>query len=250
MPEQQTRRLIRPRSAEEYDRDETEAPRRRLQREEPDTTLRSNRPHPSERRSRREDADDDRGLAVGKGWGGYARTKANAPSQFTKLLRVTDEEKLIMFLEDGPYASFLQHWCEWVAKGQRMSYICLQDRCPLDEVDPKPSARVRFNIMDCSVDPPDLTTFECGVSITEDLNDYAEKDPLAGRYFAVGMKGSQKSRRTQIRPVKIRDLKEDWDFEPLSEDTIAQFDNKLWDDTSLEIDTRAELQRVADAFNE
>lgn len=241
MPETARRRLTtRPRPAEEYDEDpaEEEAPApRRLRREEPSTT-------------KADEADDDTGLAVAKGWGGYRRTKANAPSQFTKLYKVDDDEGLIMFLEDGPYASFLQHWCDWVGRGQRMSYVCLQEDCPLDEVDPKPAARVRFNILDCGGDTPILVTFECGVSVTDSLDKWAQDEPLAGRYFAVQMTGSKNNRRTQIRPIKVRDLKEDWDFDPLSEKDIAKYDDKLWDETALDVATRAELRKVADAFNE
>ena len=242
MPE--TRRLIRSRPAEESEAEE-EAPRRRLRREEPPSTIRSSRPHPSE-----QEEDDDAGLAVAKGWSGYRRTKANAPSQFTKLFKVIDDEQIIMFLEDGPYASFLQHWCDWVGRGQRQSYVCLQEDCPLDEVDPKPSARVRFNVLDCNGDTPILVTFECGVSVTDSLDKYSKDEPLAGRYFAVQMTGSKNNRRTQIRPIKVRDLKEDWDFEPLSEKDIEKFDDKLWDSTALEVDSRSELRKVADAFNE
>jgi hypothetical protein len=232
MPDQ-PRRLVRPRPAEESAQEE-EAPRRRLRRSEAPP----------------QEADDDAGLAVAKGWAGYRRTKANAPSQFTKLFKVVDDEQLICFLEDGPYASFLQHWCDWVGRGQRQSYVCLQEDCPLDEVDSKPSARVRFNILDCNGDTPILVTFECGVSVTDALDKYAKDEPLAGRYFAVQMTGQKNNRRTQIRPIKVRDLKEDWDFEPLSEKDIEKFDDKLWDSTALEVDSRAELRKVADAFNE
>lgn len=262
MPTEQRRRLVRSQKpAEEYD-EEPVAPQRRLRREEPPTTLRSSRRHPTEepparshratnRRTRNTDeADDDRGLAVAKGWSGYRRTKANAPSPFTKLYKVQDDEQLIMFLEDEPYASFLMHWCDWVPRGQRMSYICLQENCPLDEVDPKPQARVRFNILDCAGDTPILVTFECGYSVTESLNGWAESDPLSGRYFAVQMTGAKNNRRTQIRPIKIRDLEEDWEWEPLTEEDISKFDDKLWDETSLDVASRDELQKVADSFTE
>jgi hypothetical protein len=163
---------------------------------------------------------------------------------------VADEEKIILLLEDGPYASFLQHWCEWVGRGQKQSYVCLQEDCPLDEVDRKPSARVRWNVLDCQGDVPIHTTFECGITVTETLEEYSENEPLSGRYFAVAMKGPKNNRRTQIRPVKVRDLKEDWGLAPLSKDDLATFDNKLLDDTSLEINSKAELRKVADAFNE
>lgn len=244
MPELRRRLVTRPRPAAAYEEEaQEEAPRRRL-RPEPATTLRSSKPHPTS------EADDDTGLAVAKGWGGYKRTKANAPSPWTKLFKVEDDEKLIMFLEDGPYASFLMHWCDWMPRGQKQSYVCLQDDCPLDEVDPKPQARVRFNILDCGGDTPIHVTYECGVTVTDSLEKYSRDEPISGRYFAVQMTGQKNSRRTQIRPIKVRDLKEDWDFAPLSESEIAKFDAKLWDDTALEVNTKAELQKVADAFTE
>lgn len=224
------RRLVRsPRRAEEYDGQESEA----------------RRPDRSDQRNR---ADDDTDLAVAKGWEGYRRTKANAPSKWTKLYKVPDEEALILFLEDGPYASFLQHWCDWVPKGQKQSYICLQDDCPLDEVD-TPTARIRFNILDLRGDTPVHTTYECGQTITDTLSDYAKDKGLAGQYFGIRMVG-EKTKRTQIRPVKARDLEEDWDMQPLTKDQIAKFDTKLWDDSSLERNTRKELQEVADMVTE
>lgn len=226
------RRLTRsPRRAEEY---EEEAPPR------------PPRDHSDRRNSR---ADDDSDIAVARGWEGYKRTKANAPSKWSKLYKVPDEEQLIMFLEDGPYASFLQHWCDFVPKGHKMSYICSQDDCPLDEVD-TPTARIRFNILDLGGDVPQLTTFECGMTVTDNLNDYCKDEPLSGRYFAVAMKGQKNNKRTQIRPIKVRDLEEDWDFKALSRDDIAKFDPKLWDDSSLERSTNKELQEVADMATE
>lgn len=226
------RRLVRsPRQAEDYE--EKQRPRR-LQR--------------GHARSGQHDSDDDSDLAVAKGWGGYQRTKANAPSKWSKLYKVPDEESLIMFLEDDPYASFLQHWCDWVPKGHKMSYICSQDDCPLDEVD-TPVARVRFNILDLRGDVPQHTTYECGLTITDALNDYAKKESLGGRYFAISMIG-EKNKRTQIRPVKIRDLEEDWNFKALSDEEFTKFDAKLWDESSLEVSSRKELQEVADMATE
>jgi hypothetical protein len=226
------RRLtIRPRPAEDYDEDRSQP--RRLRRED-------------------NEADDDQGMQVNpvaRGISGYKRTKANAPSPFTKFFRVESDEKLIMMLEDQPYASYLMHWCEWVAKGQRMSYVCLQP-CPLDEVDPKPQTRIRWNILDCSGDTPLHVPYECGTSVTDMLIEWGEDEPLSGRYFGVQMKGAKNNRRTQVRPVKIRDLKEDWEFDPLSEDTIAKFQEHLFDSSSITVSTKDELRKVADAYNE
>jgi hypothetical protein len=233
MPETtSTRRVIRrPRQAEEYD--EEAPPRRRRQRDD-------------------NGRDDDSDLTVGAvraGWGGYNTTKAAAPSKWAKLYKVPDEEQLICFLQDGPYASFNQHWCEWLPNGQKMSYVCLRpDDCPICEVD-DPNSQIRFNILDMHGDEPLLTTLQCGITVAENIAKY---QPIEGQYFAIYMGGgrNKKGRRTQIRPIKARDLEEDWDTKPLTESQLRAFDKKLWDASSVERSTKAELQGVADAASQ
>jgi hypothetical protein len=229
MPETATRRIIRrPRPAEEYDEEE-EAPRRR--------------------RPQRDNGSDDGDLTVGAvaaGWGGYARTKANAPTKYAKLFKVPDEEQLIMFLEDGPYASFNQHWCDWLPNGQKLGYVCMRpDECPICEVD-DPNSQIRFNILDLHADEPIHTTLQTGITVAETIAKY---QPIENQYFAISMSGgkNKKGRRTQIRPIKARDLEEDWDTKPLTDAQIQTYAKKLWDASSVERSTKAELQGVADA---
>lgn len=234
MPE--NRRLLRrPRPAEEYDEEEQEEERPRLHRGQSDR----NRP------SRNDHGDDDSDLTVGTvraGWGGYYSTKANAPSKWTKLYKVPDEPQLIMFLQDGPYASFNMHWCDWLPARQKKSFVCLRpEDCPLCEIEDSQS-RVRFNILDLHGDEPLLITYECGITVTEILAGY---QPIEGKYFAISMTGG-KNRRTQIVPVKSRDLEEDWGVKPLTRDQIAAFDKHLWDADSVERSSKADLQEIAD----
>jgi hypothetical protein len=102
--------------------------------------------------------------------------------------------------------------------------------------------------LDCGGDEPFLTTYESGISITEQLRGYSEREPLSGRYFAVKMVGQKSSRRAQIRPIKIRDLEEDFHFSALTAEQIKEFLDQLWDASSVERSTREELQRIADDF--
>ena len=238
-----TRRLTRrPREADEYEEEEEEARPR----------LRRHQDQQPERGSRRgEDDDDLRVGTVNKGWSGVATVKANAPTQFTQYYRVPDDEQIILFLEDGPYASFLMHWADWMAKGKRKSYVCLRpDECPICELGEDPQARIRFNILNMATEPPKHETFECGITVAETLDKYTQDDSLGGSYFAVQMTGKKNNRRTQLRPIKVRDLKEDWRVEPLTKDEIAAFDKKLWDEDSVSKSTRAELEAVAEEHNQ
>jgi hypothetical protein len=175
-----------------------------------------------------------------------------APSKWTKFFKVPDEEQLIMFLEDGPYANYLTHFCDWIPRGQKSSFVCLQSDCPLCEVDTA-TPRVRFNILDCSGDEPVLVTYECGITVAETLmryNEDAKVGPLGGTYYAISMTGTKNRRQTQIRPVKVRDLEDDWHFEALTEDELHKFQAKLWDDSSIERSNRQELEEIASSVTQ
>lgn len=238
-----TRRLTRrPREADEYEgEDEGTRPRLRRQHDQP-------------RDSGNRRGEDDASLRVGtvnKGWGGYANTKANAPKNYTEYYRVSDDEQVILFLEDAPYASFFMHWADWMPQGKRKSFVCPRpEPCPLCELGENPQARIRFNILDMHSDPPVHTTFECGITVTEYLDKYVhDNGPLSGTYFAIQMTGKKQNRRTQMHAVKVRDLDEDWGVKALTKDEIAAYDNKLWDDDSVTRSTQAELELVAEEYN-
>lgn len=201
--------------------------------------------------------EDDAPTSVGHGWKGYKTTKEQAPSKWEKLYKVPDEDEgLIKFLEDGPYVSFLQHWCDWTAKGEQKSFVCLgnddpDNPCPLCEVGNDPSARIRMNILDLDGETPVNCVFEVGISLADIMNKFND-DPKMGplsrtdSYFATSKSGG-KNKKTNIRPVKARDLAEDFDFDPpLDDDELEKFEKKMWSEDSLRRSTRTELQAVAD----
>ena len=51
-------------------------------------------------------------------------------------------------------------------------------------------------------------------------------------------------------PVKERDLEDDWDVEPLDEDIIARYAKGCWDDSAISIQTRKQLQAIADEVSD
>ena len=57
--------------------------------------------------------------------------------------------------------------------------------------------------------------------------------------------GSKGKRRQSIRPVKARDLFDDFGIEPLTDDELDDFEGKCWDAASYRNSTRAELEAVA-----
>lgn len=247
-----TRRLRRPTPAEAYDDEEDEQPARRRRFTSSARDNGGGRARVGARastKSRDEDDDERPSKAAGAGWRAYKRTKENAPSKWEKVFKVPDEgESLIKFIEDAPYVSFLQHWADWRGKGKQQSFVCLQDDCPVCEVD-TPSARIRFNILNLDGDEPVNMVFEVGITLADTLQKYSDDPkigPLTKGYFAVGKTGGKK-KTTNIRPIKERDLKEDFDFDPpLDREEVEQFRKKMWDVDSLRIATRRELAEVAD----
>jgi hypothetical protein len=214
----------------------------------------------SSRRAVAEDADDEVDTGISNaGWGAYKRTKESLPSKYGKRYKIPEDgEHLIKFLEGGPFVSFGQHWCEWLGNGKRLSYRCIADQgknCPICEIGQSPSARVQFNILDLDSGEPVLYFLEVGITVADTINKYAQDKKVGpldreDLYFAVQMTGGKNKKTTQIRPVKARDVQEDFDFEPLSAEELAAFDSKLLDETSADKDSLKELQAVADAYDD
>lgn len=254
----------RPRQAEEYDEDEyeeeeeqeEEAPRRKLARASSRTA--SKKPGRRTTASKRGSDEEDVGI-ISSGWGGYKRMKDEAPSKWEKLYKPPEnEEGIIKFLEDGPYANVLQHWIDEL-QGKK-GFYCLgsQNDCPLCDMGDTPTPYARFNILDLSGDAPVIMVYQVGLTMTENIKKFAEgkMGPLSNPslYFAATMnvtgKGKRGTKRQAIRPVKARDLEEDFGIEPLEEEDFEKWERRCWTAESLENSTREELEEIAAILEE
>lgn len=174
------------------------------------------------------------------GWGGVAEAK-DALGDFAKDLKLEqNEEILIHFGEDEPFDVYKQHWIE--RKGKR-SFTCAiaekGDDCPLCDVGDKPSPQVAFNVISLAdPDEPALFRWVVGVKIATMIEDFAKDkktSPINGlnQYFAVKRTKKNDSWNTTVVPVKARDLVEDYDCEPLTQDEIDDLmkDAYTWEST-------------------
>ena len=246
----------RPRPAAEYE------PEPEPEEERPTTRRRAAEPEGRKRTQRQSGDTEDVGL-VTTGWGGYKRTKEESPSKWEKTYRPPEnEEGLIHFLEEAPYTNILQHWIN-EAQGQK-SFTCLGSGkdCPLCKLGDSPTALARFNVVDLGSavadgeDPvePTLMVYAAGITIAELLYKHGS-NPRTGPlnnpdlYFAVTMNvtgtGSKGKRRQSIRPVKARDLFDDFGIDPLTDDELESFEEKCWTADSYRNSTRAELEAAA-----
>jgi hypothetical protein len=204
------------------------------------------------RRARDEDEDDEDNEPApkigGKGWGSYEKTKS-ATSSFPDNFKVTNEAVVIKILDDAPFLVYLQHWIERAGK---RSWTCLENRCPLcDDAGDKPTQQVCFNVVDFT-DPedPQVKIWQFGPMVADILKNYSSdsktkpinRDDL---YWSVSKKTKNNKTTYYITPVKERDLLDDWDIEPLTDDDLEEFDSKAYDEDVLQVNTRNELKAIA-----
>jgi hypothetical protein len=185
---------------------------------------------------------------VKKGWDAADAAKSgDFPDDFS----TTDEAQLIHFLDDAPFAVYKQHWIERAGK---KSWRCLEDAgCPLcDDIGDRPQAKICFNIIDLA-DPekPVNRLWTVGSRIATTLKNL-NKDKKIGPinrddiYFSVSASGKGLKRDTVVTPVKARDVSEDWDIAPLSEEELVDLDAKAYDDSIVEFHTKKQLTEIAD----
>lgn len=206
------------------------------------------------RKARRDDDDDDderpkRPTGVRKGWGGARRTKEMS-SDFPEELKVMEEAALLKFLEDEPFASYRQHWIEREGK---KSFTCLEDDCPLCDIGDRPAGRYAFNVLLLSEGEPVNKVWVVGNRLEGTLENYAKDKktgPLTRLYWSISRTGKGSNTQYNIAPVKERDLPEDWDVEPLEDEVIAKYVKQCWDDSAVSVQTRKQLQAIADEVSD
>jgi hypothetical protein len=200
-----------------------------------------------------EDDEDDepRKRKSSAGWNTYNK-KRKTMGSFSNDLKVPDDDQiLIKFLDDEPFASFGQHWI-MTPKGLR-SYTCLESKCPLcDKLGDSPRAVGAFNVLLLEEDAdPQLFVWACGPGIAQILEKKAaaKTGPLSKEYYAVSKtkpKGGKGATTYDIDVVRTRDLKEEWGIPPLKDHELDAFDSKMvTEDKYVRYVPRAELNAVA-----
>jgi hypothetical protein len=266
----------------DYDaeKDERRSSRRssRTRDEEPDE-----RPSRGRGRSSRDDDDDkparrrsrsggDDKPARRRGTGGFASysQKKRSNSDFADEFKPeANKSTLIKFGDPEPFDVFHQHWVEeGNASGKtRHSFVCRDDEyfgdseddreCPLCEIGEPASTYSLFNIIDLT-NPrkPETLVWKTSPAVTDKLMRASEDkktSPLDREdlYFEVTMVKKKNKTEWDIQPVKARDLEEDFDMEPLSEDEIEELLEKRFEDRTAitKVDSYDDLQELADSLD-
>lgn len=212
------------------------------------------------RRTRRDDDDEpDMSGLIATGWGGAKKIKSEMPSDFARPFKLTADPVLFKFLQDGPFASFKQHWVEWLPPRSKLGYVCLGEDCPLCDLGDKPAAKFCFNVLDFT-DPkhPQNAVLEVRITASNLIENYAKQErtsPLdrADLYFSIQKTGDGAKGRVQtnINPVKARDIPEDWGFRPLTDEALEDYEAKCFTmKETVSISPRSVLEQVAASYKD
>jgi hypothetical protein len=187
---------------------------------------------------------------IQRGWGSAEKVKS-ADSPYAQNLKLTEAEQLIKFLEDDPYVSFRQHWIN-DRPGQK-SFVCISDLdddgCPLCDAGVRASSRFAFNVALLNPgEEPLLRSYEFGSRVIDQLKTFHQNPktgPLTKHYWAISRTGKKSSTQVSHQVVKERDLEEEWEIDPLTEDQLASLRKQAYTSDILFIPTRKKLLEIA-----
>lgn len=196
---------------------------------------------------------------IGKGGGDYIPKES--------IFRPTETPTLVKFVDDEPFVAYAQHWLKSVQG--RKGWECIvplpydgdedtglygeRGECPLcDQLDDNPRAKSYFNVVIFDEDAEEWVyrVLEAGVMLGDQLQALAEgnRGPLSKNYWELSATGGGNAGKYSPNcvPVKPRDLPEDWDLEPLTEEEIADLTKDAYDATIITFPPLSKLQELVD----
>jgi hypothetical protein len=268
--EETPRRRRRPSDEDESSEDRPSRSRRSRRDEDEDKSEERERPRRRRRGGDDEDSPRRRRRAGSRGFGSYEQKKAQTSDYADDFKPGADNPTLIKFAEEEPFDSYNQHWIEsrdLPRDVKRNSYVCLDDEyfgdrderddCPLCEIGEPAKTYSLFNVIDLT-NPrkPVVKVWTAPPGVTEKLKRAAKdkktsplnRDDL---YFDVELVKSKNKSEWTVKPVKARDLQEDYDMDPLEPEEIEDLEKDLFTDRTAvtKVDSVEELEELADSLD-
>jgi hypothetical protein len=189
------------------------------------------------------------------GWGaGQQIMERKVSSEYAQALKLMDQEQIIKFIDDEPYANYYRHWVRRTsAAGAPVNrpYVCLQSvdqECPLcDSAGDRPQPVSAFNVALISDDGvPTLRTWDVGpraFNVVRKFATNASVGPLSKGYFAVYKVGEKTSTQTLLTPIRSGELESTYGIvEPTAEEiqAVGRYDADI-----VQIPKLEELEEIA-----
>lgn len=188
------------------------------------------------------------------GWGAAKQTISKA-SSFEAEFKISENEALVKFVEDEPFASVLIHWVDEITEGQR-SFYCPEEDCPLCAVGYRRTPQVWFNVVPLSTEgasvKPEMMVLKAGSKLSDLIKAENEgrSGPLSRHFFKVSKHGGGKGKGApnfSVAVVKARDVVEDWEMNP-EEIAPTLTGLKPYDGSVVKFPTRERLAQVVEEF--
>lgn len=195
---------------------------------------------------------------VGRGWGSYNKAKEASAKAFGESIKWTDDEEVIIkFLEDSPFASYQEHWIKEITEtGERRSFVCLGDDCPLcahGHVADRFQALFNTVVLDEN-GKGTVKIWKAAAGAAGEIEKRAlakttsplDRDDL---YFSVVRTKEKNSfYKYKVDPVKARDLVDDYEMTPLTEAELDALAEKMYDEDEVKLDSVKDLQDIAKKY--
>ncbi len=210
-------------------------------------------------KGRRSSNRDDRNAARQSTDDLYKQAKGHAASEsnYNDNLKLTEGEFfLVFFPEKGAYDVTLQHWVDR-SSGKR-SFTCAKSKvgsidegedCPLCDSDVSASVISMYNVLVWEDEEWVVNTLEARPML-HDVLDAADKSdregPIHEGYFAIRRIGSKGKTNYDFRPVKEKDLVEDWDADPVDDELLDELGEDFLHPEDTYRSSFGELDDVAD----
>ncbi|WP_328749274.1 MULTISPECIES: hypothetical protein [unclassified Streptomyces] len=191
------------------------------------------------------------------GWDAMDKTASASGSDM--YLKVTEEATVIKIIGDGPFDVYNSHWIEEIEDGSKSVRCWGTPDCPLCVVGDKAKRfSACFDVISLEdPDSPVLKIWEAGIKIARQLKDIAtdgKRGPLnrGDLYFTIKKEQKKKSVEYTLERVKERDLYEEYDVEPLSDEALAAFlaEAHQWGDVVKEKLDEDAMEEVVDLVME
>lgn len=180
-----------------------------------------------------------RSRAVDSGWGSGGGNKEKRDTVSAPYLNISNGAKLIKFMDESPVVRFNRHWIPGKGYSNCPVSILTEDTCPLCDKDHRPSQAFLMNVIDVTEGPDnagewEVKTYTFGVEVRNQLISFLEderKYPSLDHencYWEIRQVTDSGSGRksTKIMPVKARDLPDDYDLEPLTEEELEGIETR------------------------
>ena len=164
-----------------------------------------------------EDEIPARSSIIQSGWSA-ARKGIASSGGFATDFKFDDDVQLIKFVGNDPMV-FLQHWL--TTRPGKKSFISTGPNDPLCQIGSVPATKFAFTVLNLSDEDPQLQLMIVGVRLCTQLEKLAS-DKKTGPldrpdiYWAVSKSGEGNKTSYSLVPVKERDLKDDWELDPVA----------------------------------